>query len=97
MSSESVEALLSRLGLAQYVAKFEEEEYERELADRRAEILRENQLEGAVPASALAKLTALKQFDIQKNEGLWITASGTQEIERAAPKAKFWWPRVVDA
>ena len=57
----------------------------------------ENQLEGAVPASELAKLTALTQLALVQNEGLTITASGKQEIERAAPKAKFYWPRVVDA
>ena len=59
--------------------------------------LHENQLEGAVPASELAKLTALAQLALDENEGLTITASGTQEIERAAPNAKFFWPRVVDA
>ena len=60
-------------------------------------ILSENQLEGAVPASELAKLTALAQLGLHENEGLTITASGKQEIERAAPKAQLFWPRVVDA
>ena len=59
--------------------------------------LQGNQLEGAVPASELAKLTALEKFALVQNEGLTITASGKQEIMRAAPNAKFWWPRVVDA
>jgi len=57
----------------------------------------ENQLEGAVPTSELAKLTALEQLVLVQNEGLTITASGKQEIERVVPKAKFYWPRVVDA
>ena len=48
-----------------------------------------------MPASELAKLTALQQLDIQKNEGLTITASGKQEIERAAPKAQFEQVRVA--
>ena len=59
--------------------------------------LHENQLEGAVPASELAKLTALQGLELGQNKGLTITASGKQEIERAAPKAQCWWPRVVDA
>ena len=59
--------------------------------------LQENQLTGAVPASELAKLTALGELKLVPNTGLTITASGKQEIERAAPNAKFWWPRVVDA
>ena len=50
-----------------------------------------------MPASELAKLTALMELALQRNpEGLTITASGKQEIERAAPNAKFLWPRVVD-
>ena len=60
-------------------------------------LLHDNQLEGAVPASELAKLTALEQLALFQNEGLTITASGKQEIERAAPNAKVAWPRVVDA
>ena len=60
-------------------------------------ILHENQLEGAVPASELAKLTALDQLNLAENEGLTITVSGLQEIEHAAaPKAKLRWPCVVD-
>ena len=50
-----------------------------------------------MPASELAKLTALTQLGLHENEGLTITASGKQEIERAAPNAQFWWPRVVNA
>ena len=57
----------------------------------------DNQLEGVVPASELAKLTALETLYLVQNEGLTITASGKQEIERAAPKASFYWPRVVGA
>ena len=60
-------------------------------------MLAENQLEGAVPASELAKLTALEQLALVQNEGLTITASGKREIMRAAPKAEYFWPRVVKA
>ena len=56
-----------------------------------------NQLEGVVPASELAKLTALEHLALHENEGLTITASGKQEIERAEPNPNFSWPRVVDA
>ena len=51
-----------------------------------------NQLEGAVPASELAKLTALERLSLWKNEGLTITASGKQEIMRAAPDLGDLWP-----
>jgi len=59
--------------------------------------LHNNQLEGAAPASELAKLTALEYLVLVQNEALTITASGKQEIQRAAPEAQFWWPRVVNA
>jgi len=42
-----------------------------------------------VPASELAKLTTSTQLYLHQNKGLTITASGKQEIERAAPNAKF--------
>ena len=58
-------------------------------------LLHQNQLEGAVPASELAKLTALQQLSLEKNEGLTITAGGKQEIMRAVPNAQCWWPRVM--
>jgi len=59
--------------------------------------LHDNQLEGDVPASELAKLTALEELALVQNEALTITVSGRQEIKRAAPKAKIFWPRVVNA
>ena len=59
--------------------------------------LHENQLEGPVPAAELAQLTALTQLVLHENEGLTITASGKQEIERVMPNAKFSWPRIIDA
>jgi len=59
--------------------------------------LYDNQLEGAAPASELAKLTALQTLGLGLNEALTITASGAQEIQRAAPEVRINLPRVVYA
>ena len=56
-----------------------------------------NKLEGAVPASELAKLTKLHGMKLHKNEGLTITASGKKQLEDARPRCEWKWPRVVDA
>lgn len=50
-----------------------------------------------MPASELAKLTAVEELFLNENEGLTIAASGKQEIERAAPDANINWPRIIDA
>ena len=58
--------------------------------------LHTNQLEGAVPATELAALTALTILALTpKNEGLTITASGAQALKKALPNAKFWLPKEV--
>ena len=54
-----------------------------------------NQLEGAVPASELAALTALTDLYLDENEGLTITASGAQALKQALPNAKLFLPTEV--
>ena len=57
--------------------------------------LYENQLEGAVPAAELAKLTALEVLVLYQNEGLTITASGAQALKEALPNATLCLPTEV--
>ena len=57
--------------------------------------LHQNQLEGSVPASALAKLTAITQLALHINAGLTITPSGRQELRSALPNAELWLPTVA--
>ena len=54
-----------------------------------------NQLEGAVPATELAALTALTDLYLDENEGLTITASGAQALKQALPNAQFGLPTEV--
>ena len=54
-----------------------------------------NNLSGSVPASAVAKLTQLKQLALYKNENLTITEAEQAQIQNACAQAKFWWPTVV--
>ena len=58
-------------------------------------LLHENQLEGAVPATELAALTALTFLGLNQNEGLTITASGAHALKKALPNAKLWLPKEV--
>ena len=57
--------------------------------------LHTNQLEGAVPATELAALTALTHLQLDKNEGLTITASGAQALKQALPNAELLLPKEV--
>jgi len=57
--------------------------------------LHTNQLEGAVPATELAALTALTHLQLDKNEGLTITASGAQALKQAPPNAELLLPKEV--
>ena len=57
--------------------------------------LNKNQLEGAVPATELAALTALTYLQLDKNEGLTITASGAQALKKALPNAELFLPTEV--
>jgi len=54
-----------------------------------------NKLEGAVPATELAKLTGLTDFCLDENESLTITASGVQKLKEALPNAKLFLPTEV--
>ena len=57
--------------------------------------LEANRLEGAVPATELAALTALTYLQLDKNEGLTITASGAQALKKALPNAELLLPKEV--
>ena len=57
--------------------------------------LNANQLEGAVPATELASLTALTDLYLHENEGLTITASGAQALKQALPNAELLLPKEV--
>ena len=57
--------------------------------------LNANQLEGSVPVTELAALTALTELWLDKNEGLTITASGTQAFKKALPNAELLLPKEV--
>ena len=48
-----------------------------------------------MPASELAALTGLTYLDLEDNEGLTITASGAQALEKALPDADFFLPTEV--
>ena len=58
-------------------------------------LLHKNQLEGALPATELAALTALTGLNLDKNKGLTITASGAQALKQALPNANLWLPTEV--
>ena len=49
-----------------------------------------------MPASELAKLSAMTTLTLYGNERLSITKSGQEEIMRALPEANFSWPAVVE-
>ena len=54
-----------------------------------------NQLEGVVPTTELAALTALTQLNLSQNEGLTINASGAQTLKQALPNAELLLPKEV--
>ena len=58
-------------------------------------LLHKNQLEGAVPVTELAKLTALEILLLGSNKGLTIAASGAQALKEALPNAKLYLPTEV--
>ena len=57
--------------------------------------LEANRLEGSVPATELAALTALTYLQLDQNEGLTITASGAEALNKALPDAQLFLPTEV--